>query len=403
LKSIELLAPAGDPEKLEVAIHYGADAVYLGGTSFSLRKRAGNFTLDEMKKAVEYAHEKQVKVYVAVNIFARNDDLASMHDYLSAIKEMGADAVIASDPGIIRIAKEIVPELPLHLSTQANTTNWQSAKFWQEQGISRINLARECSLNEIRGIKEKTGLELEILMHGAMCISYAGRCLLSSYMTGRDSNKGDCAQPCRWEYHLVEDKRPGQFFAVSEDERGTYIFNSKDLCMIDYIPDMVDAGISAFKIEGRVKSIYYLATVIRTYREAIDSYLKDPGAYSSKSEWKNELKKTTYRDFTTGFYLEDSKSGRESQKELSLQNYQFMGKVIEVLDKDRVKIEVKNKLFLKDEIEIIGKDMKLFSERINRMVSEDGKPKEFAQPNEKVIINVTNPLERYDLLRKRIA
>lgn len=280
MNNIELLAPAGNLEKLEVAIHYGADAVYLGGTSFSLRKRAGNFSIKEMKRAIEYAHENQVKVYVAVNIFARNEDLLHISEYLSELNEMCADSIIVSDPGIIRVAKELVPQLPIHLSTQANTTNWASTKFWEKEGISRINLARECSLKEIREIGEKTNLEMEILVHGSMCISYAGRCLLSSYMTGRDSNRGDCAQPCRWEYHLVEKKRPGQYFMVDEDERGTYIFNSKDLCMIDYIPEMVDAGITTFKIEGRMKSIYYLATVIRIYREAINNYLKNPGHIS---------------------------------------------------------------------------------------------------------------------------
>jgi putative protease len=403
LNSIELLAPAGNLEKLEVAIHYGADAVYLGGTSFNLRKRAGNFSLKEMKRAIEYAHKKQVKVYVTVNIFARNEDLLHISEYLSELDEIGADAIIVSDPGIIRVAKECVPKLPLHLSTQANTTNWASAKFWEKQGISRINLARECSLKEIKEIKEKTHLEMEILVHGSMCISYAGRCLLSSYMTGRDSNRGDCAQPCRWEYHLVESKRPGQYFMVDEDERGTYIFNSKDLCMIDYIPEMVDVGITTFKIEGRMKSIYYLATVIRIYREAINNYIKDPKAYKCDPRWRDELKKTTHRDFTTGFYIDDPQAKKESQELLSLQNYQFVGKVIEVLGRDTVKIEVKNKLSLEEEVEIIGRNMKTFSAKIDTILSEDGIKKEFGQPNEKIIINVAHPLEKHDLLRKRIS
>lgn len=401
MKKIELLAPAGDREKLELAVHYGADAVYLGGTSYSLRKRAGNFNLKEMERGIAFAHKKGVRVYAAVNIFAKNSDLSFLPEYLKKIGEMGADALIIADPGIIRMAKEIVPGLPIHLSTQANTTNWQSARFWEEQGVSRINLARECSLNEIREIREKTGLELEILVHGAMCISYAGRCLLSSYMTGRDSNKGDCAQPCRWEYSLVESKRPGEYFEIGEDEKGTYIFNSKDLCMIEYIPEMAGAGITSLKLEGRVKSVYYLATVLRTYREALDLYLENPKAFQNRPEWVAELKKTTHRDFTTGFYLEEKKK-RENREELSVKNYQFMGKVIEVLDKNKVLVEVKNKLFLRDEVEIIGKK-KLFLERIEHIFSEDGKPKEFAQPNEKVVIDVTHTLEKYDMLRKRIA
>lgn len=402
MNQIELLAPAGDIEKLELAVHYGADAVYLGGTSFSLRKRAGNFTLKEMEQGIALAHKNGVRAYVAVNIFAKNNDLSFLPEYLKKIREIGADALIVADPGIIRMAKEMAPDIPIHLSTQANTTNWQSAKFWEEQGVSRINLARECSLSEIREIKEKTNLELEILVHGAMCISYAGRCLLSSYMTGRDSNKGDCAQPCRWEYSLVESKRPGEYFEIGEDDRGTYIFNSKDLCMIEYIPEMAAAGITSLKLEGRVKSVYYLATVLRTYREALDHYLENPKAFQSRPEWLADLKKTTHRDFTTGFYLEE-KEKRENQKELSVKNYQFMGKVIEVLDKKRVLVEVKNKLFLRDEVEVIGKNMKLFFEKIEHIFSEDGKPKEFAQPNERVIIDVAHTLEKHDMLRKRVA
>lgn len=403
LKNIELLAPAGNREKLEVAIHYGADAIYLGGTSYSLRKRADNFSLKEMKDSIEYAHKRDVRVYVAVNIFARNQDLSFIPEYLLELERMGADAIIASDPGVMRIARDTVPGLPLHVSTQANTTNWSCARFWEELGASRINLARECSLKEIGEIKEKTDVELEILVHGSMCISYAGRCLLSSYMTGRDSNRGDCAQPCRWEYYLMESKRPEQYFRIDEDERGTYIFNSKDLCMIEYIPEVVDAGITAFKIEGRMKSEYYLATVVRIYREAINHYQRDPKGYKCNPSWLDELKKTTHRDFTTGFYISDSQIKRESQELLSLQGYQFLGRVIEVLDKDKVKIEVKNKFFREDEIEVIGRDMKLFSQRINIILSEEGELKDFAKPNERVIIKANHPLERHDLLRKRIS
>ncbi|NMC75205.1 MAG: U32 family peptidase, partial [Geobacteraceae bacterium] len=275
----ELLAPAGNREKLHVAVHYGADAVYLGGKEFSLRNLADNFSPEELSDAVSYAHDHGVKVYLATNIFPGNADLVEMRRYLEKVAEIPLDACIVADPGVLELVKEISPERPLHLSTQANTTNWLSARFWKRQGVTRVNLARELSLEEIREVKEKGGLEVEVFVHGAMCISYSGRCLLSSIMTGRDANRGECAQPCRWGYALVEEQRPGVYFPVMEDERGTFIFNARDLCLLEHLPELVESGVDSLKIEGRMKGIHYVASVVRVYREALDRYRDDPEGF----------------------------------------------------------------------------------------------------------------------------
>ena len=301
MTACELLAPAGSLEKLKIAIRYGADAVYFGGRRFSLRARAGNLTRKEIEKAVIYTGKRGIKSYVALNVFARNRDVQEIKDYLLFLKDIKPDGLIISDPGMIDLVRRHVPEIPIHLSTQANTTNYQSAVFWQEQGIKRVNLARELSLEEIRQIRRKTALELEVFVHGALCISYSGRCMLSLYLTGRDANSGNCAHPCRYAYHLQEEKRPGEFLPVEEDERGLYIFNSRDLCLIKRIPELLEAGADSLKIEGRMKGIFYLATVVRVYRAALDAALgkKDNGFSAARAAW--ELSLISSRQYTENF------------------------------------------------------------------------------------------------------
>ena len=305
MEKIELLAPAGDLEKLKMAIMYGADAVYLGGEAFGLRTASKNFTMEEIKEGVEFAHSRNKKIYVTMNIIPHNEDLQGLEDYVLELYNNNIDGVIVSDPGIFSIIRKTTPELPIHLSTQASVTNYETIMFWYELGIRRIVLARELSLKEIEEIIERVpkDLEIEVFIHGAMCISYSGRCLLSNYMTGRDANMGDCAQACRWKYRLVEEKRPGEYFPVFEDEKGTFIMNSKDLCMLEHIDKLINAGIKSFKIEGRVKSSYYVATVIRSYRMAIDEYYRDPENYKFNESLLDEIKKVSHRDFTTGFYF----------------------------------------------------------------------------------------------------
>ena len=302
-RKVELLVPAGSLEVLKVAVDYGADAVYIGGQAYGLRAKADNFSIEEMKKAVKYAHAKNAKVYVTANIFAHNYDIEGMKAYFEQLKDTGVDAVLVSDPGIFMLAKETMPDMELHISTQANNTN----NFWYNMGAKRVVTARELSLVEIKQIREHIpeDMEIESFMHGAMCISYSGRCLLSSYFTGRDANRGACTHPCRWKYHIVEETRPGEYMPVNEDDRGTYIFNSKDLCMIEHIPEMIDAGIDSFKIEGRAKSAYYTAVITNAYRAAIDGYLKNPSDDYKPEQWIiDETRKVSYREYGTGFFYE---------------------------------------------------------------------------------------------------
>ena len=305
MKKIELLAPAGSMEKLKMAFLYGADACYLGGTAFGLRANAKNFDLDEITKACEYAHKKGKRVYVTVNIMAHNEDLIGLEDYLRGLSQAKVNAILVSDPGIFMTVKETVPEMEVHLSTQANATNYKTVQYWRNQGMTRAVLARELSLKEIRQIRDRIdeSFELEAFVHGAMCVSYSGRCLLSSFLTGRDANRGECSHPCRWKYHLVESTRPDEYYPIEEDTHGTHILNSKDLCMIQYIPDLIRGGISSLKIEGRMKSAYYVAMVVRAYRLAIDAYYKDPDHWQFNSYWMEEIEKTSHRKFTTGFYF----------------------------------------------------------------------------------------------------
>ena len=305
MKKPELLIPAGSLEVLKTAVYYGADAVYVGGEAFSLRAKAKNFSMEELAEGIRFAHKHGVKVYVTANILAHNQDLEEAAAYFSELKKVKPDAVLVSDPGLFMVAREVIPEIPLHISTQANNVNYGTFLFWKSLGATRVVTGRELSLEEIRTIRSKIpeDMEIESFVHGAMCISYSGRCLLSNYLTGRDANQGACTHPCRWKYTLMEEKRPGEYFPVVESERGTFIFNSKDLCMIDHIPDLVDAGIDSFKIEGRMKAALYVAVVARTYRRAIDDYFTDPALYEKNLDWyRSEIEKCTMRPFTTGFF-----------------------------------------------------------------------------------------------------
>ncbi|WP_461612220.1 peptidase U32 family protein [Clostridium sp. Marseille-QA1073] len=351
----ELLAPAGNLEKLKTAIDFGADAVYLGGSKLNLRAFADNFTNEELKEGIEYAHARGKKVHVTMNVFPHNEDLEGLEDYLKELYEIGADAIIVADPGIIMTAREVVPNLEIHLSTQANNVNYKSAIFWHKQGVKRIVLARELTLEEIRDIKDKVpeDLDLEIFVHGSMCMSYSGRCLLSNYMTGRDANRGQCAQPCRYKYRLVEEKRNEEYFPIIEDDKGTYIMNSKDLCMIEYIPELMNTGAISFKIEGRMKSAYYAATVVKAYREAIDAYFENPKEYKFQKKWLENLQKPSHRKYYTGFYLGD-KDSQIYESSSYIRNYDIVGTVVE-FDKENnlAVIEQRNKVLDNDVVEVL--------------------------------------------------
>ena len=403
---IELLAPAGNFEKLEIAIHYGADAVYLSGPNFSLRNFAGNFTVDELSRGVRLAHLNHVKVYVACNIYPRNFEESAITDYLFQIGEIQPDAVIIADPGIIMEARRIIPHIPIHLSTQANTTSRLSAKFWETIGVTRVNVARELSLNEIKEITDATSLEIEAFVHGAMCISHSGRCLLSSFMAGRDGNRGMCTHPCRWNYFLVEETRPGQYMPVCEDSRGTYIFNSKDLCMIGHIPQMFEAGITSFKIEGRLKGLHYLASAVKTYREAIDTYTSSPDTYEVHPRWQKELAGINQREYCTGFYLNDARQTIPNfENDKPLEQSQFAGKVLAVIDQNWIKLVVRNKLQKRNLIEILPAKGPAKAGRISEIIDDHGNPANFVQPEKIAIIGITPGIEcaPNDIVRKIVT
>lgn len=403
---VELLAPAGDLEKLRYAITYGADAVYIGGQTFGLRASAKNFNFEDIKKGVEFAHSRGKKVYVTLNIIPHNDDLEYLPEYLKELNEVDVDAVILSDPGTLMYVQEYAPNLEVHLSTQANNTNYASAKFWHKQGVSRIILARELSFEEIKKINSEIPdtLETEAFMHGAMCISYSGRCLLSNYMSNRDSNRGECSQPCRWNYYLVEEKRPGEYMKVTEDEKGTYFFNSKDLCMIEHIPELIESGLASLKIEGRSKSIYYVANTVRAYRKAIDEYYNSPSEYEYNTEWLDELKKVSHRKFTPGFY--NGKPDGDAQVYESSaydRSYDFIGVVLEYDAETKLaKIEQRNRIFKGDTIEIIGPDYKGFDQTIEIMYNSEDEEIDVAPHAQQIIkIKMDNPVESYYMLRRR--
>jgi len=403
LNKPELLAPAGDLEKLQAAVLYGADAVYLGGKSFGLRAAAGNFTLEEMARGLEFAHQMGRKVYVTVNIFAHNQDLKQLPGYLRELAGLGIDAIIVADPGIVAIARETVPELPIHLSTQANTTNWASARFWAAQGVERIVLARELSLEEIKEIRARVDAELECFVHGAMCISYSGRCLLSNYMANRDANRGECAQACRWRYNLVEEKRPGQYFPIEEDERGSYIFNAQDMSLIEHIPELCQAGINSFKIEGRMKSVHYVATVVKAYREAIDAYAANPEDYKFNPKWKQEIAKVSHRDYITGFYFPEKAGQREDYTTTNYQrSFDFVGLVREFDPATGLAlVEQRLKFAVGEELEFSGPKGDQFSQVVEEMWNEEGESIEAApHPLQLVRFKVTQTVEAFTLVRR---
>ena len=393
----ELLAPAGTYEKLVTAVHYGADAVYLGGKQFSLREKAGNFTEDFMRKGVQYAHEHGVKAYVTVNIIAHNQDLSGLDAYLESLAAMGVDALIIADPGILMIARKIVPDLPLHLSTQANVTNYAAAAFWRNQGLVRLNLARELSLEEIRLIRAQTDGELEIFVHGALCISYSGRCMLSNYMTGRDANHGHCAHPCRFSYALVEEKRPGEYFPVQEDERGTYIFNSKDLCLLEKLPQLMAAGVTSLKIEGRMKSIFYVGGVVRVYRAALD-YLaglspaawEEPETISLPACFMEEIRRTGTRGLTENFFSERP-GGTEMLYLTSraAQNYEPVAVILQPTVSPLV--EVRNQVTIGEQIEFMQQGIDVQALVVTALRDEEGNSLEKANPGNRVVL-VTDPI-----------
>ncbi len=400
---IELLAPAGDLEKLKVAVLYGADAVYLGGRHFGLRAGAGNFSEEELQEGVRFAHTKGVQVYVTVNIFAHNRDLEGLPAYLETISEAGADAVIVSDPGMIDLIRRLHPDLSVHLSTQANTTNWAAARFWEKLGVDRIVLARELTLAEIRQIREKVQLELEIFVHGAMCISYSGRCLLSNYLSGRDANRGDCAQSCRWRYALVEEKRPGEYLTIEEDERGSYVLGSRDLCLIEHLPELVKAGINSFKIEGRMKSVNYVAGVVKVYREALDAYLADPENYLFTPSWREEISKVSHRSYTTGFLFgSPGKSGQHYEGEIYKRSHAFVGLVKDYDSASGLAlVEQRNRFTVGDEVEILVPRGANFSQKITEIIDEEGNSVAAApHPQQKVRVPVDRAVPEYAILRK---
>lgn len=406
MNNIELLSPAGSLEKLKMAILYGADAVYAGGEEFSLRAAAKNFSYDDLKRGIDFVRKHNKKIYITANIFPHNADIDAAPAFMEEMSKLKPDGLIISDLGMFMTAKKYAPDIPLHVSTQANCTNHMSASAWHELGAKRVVLARELSFNEIREIRKNTSdsLELEAFVHGAMCISYSGRCLLSSYMAGRDSNKGDCAHPCRWNYSLVEEKRPGEYMNVFENERGTFIFNSKDLCMIEHIPELINSGITSFKLEGRIKTEYYVAIVTKTYRQAIDSYLSNPEKYEFKSEWSDELSKVSNRHYTTGFYLGKPNENAQVYGSSSyIRTYDIAGLVkgYDSLTGETL-IEQRNRLFLGDEIEIVPPTGSFLLHKIEEMKDENNNLIDCAPHAQQLIkINLGKEFPENTIIRKK--
>ena len=406
MKKPELLIPASSLEVLKTAVIFGADAVYIGGEVFSLRAKSKNFSMDDMREGIAFAHAHGTKVYVTANILAHNGDLEGVEAYFHELKEIGPDALIISDPGVFQIAKEICPEIDVHISTQANNTNYRTYRFWHNLGATRVVSARELSIDELRELRANIPEELEIetFIHGAMCISYSGRCLLSSYFTGRDANQGACTHPCRWKYAIMEETRPGEYLPVYENERGTYIFNSKDLCMIDHIPELVSAGIDSFKIEGRMKTALYVAVVTRTYRQAIDDYMRDPKLYESRMDYyKEEIAKCTYRQFTTGFFF--GKPDHDTQiydSNTYMKAYTYLGLIGESRGDGYYSLEQRNKFSVGDIIEVMKPDGRDMEVRVKGMTDEDGQPMESCpHPKQKIFVDLGVELSSFDLLRKK--
>ncbi len=404
MKKPELLIPASSLEVLKTAVMFGADAVYIGGDAFGLRAKAKNFSPEEMKEGIEFAHEHGVRVHVTVNILAHNYDLDGVEKYLHELKELGPDALIIADPGIFMKARRICPEIDIHVSTQANNTNYETYNFWHDLGAKRVVAARELSMAEIKEITSKIpdDLEMECFIHGAMCISYSGRCLLSNYFTGRDANHGACTHPCRWKYSVVEEKRPGEYLPVYENDRGTFIFNSKDLCMIEHIPELVDAGVDSCKIEGRMKTALYVATVARTYRKAIDDFFESEDKYRQNMPWYlDQISRCTYRQFTTGFYF--GKPSEEAQiydNNTYINEYVYLGIVYDVEERGFARIEQRNKFSVGDEIEIMKPDGTDVKVTVKGMYREDGEAVESCPHSKEIIyLDLSQVPSKYDILR----
>ena len=400
----ELLVPASSLEVLKTAVVFGADAVYIGGEAFGLRAKAKNFSMEEMEEGIAFAHAQNVKVYVTANILAHNGDLEGARKYFEELKAIKPDALIISDPGMFMIAKEACPEIEIHISTQANNTNYQTYLFWWQQGAKRVVSARELSLAEIRQIRDHIPQEMEIesFIHGAMCISYSGRCLLSSYFTGRDANRGACTHPCRWKYAVVEEQRQGEYFPVYENERGTYIFNSKDLCMIEYVPEIVAAGIDSLKIEGRMKTALYVACVARTYRKAIDDFFESEEKYRANMAWyRAEFAKCTYRQFTTGFYFGKPNENTQIYDSNTYVNESvFLGIVDSVDERGFAKFEQKNKFCVGDVIEIMKPDGRNVSAKVLSMYNEEGEAVESCPHSKQILyVELSETPEKYDIMR----
>ena len=406
MRKTELLIPASSLEVLKIAVMFGADAVYIGGEAFGLRAKAKNFSPEEMKEGIEFAHEHGVKVYVTANILAHNYDLEGARAYFKELKEMKPDGLIIADPGMFTLAKEICPEIDVHISTQANNTNYETYRFWEKLGATRVVSARELSIKEIKEIREHISdkMEIETFVHGAMCISYSGRCLLSNYFTGRDANQGACTHPCRWKYAVVEESRPGEYLPIYENERGTYIFNSKDLCMIEHIPDLIDAGIDSLKIEGRMKTALYVATVARTYRKALDDYAESPEKYEANMPWYlDQISNCTYRQFTTGFFY--GKPTEETQiydSNTYVKEYTYLGIVGERNEKGWYKTEQRNKFSVGEMIEVMKPDGRNVEVTVKAIYDEDGNSMESCpHPKQTLYIDLGMDLDQYDILRRK--
>lgn len=409
MRKIELLVPASSLEVLKIAVIFGADAVYIGGEAFGLRAKAKNFTMEEMAEGIAFAHEHGVKVYVTANILAHNYDLDGVRKYfeeLNNMKPFRPDGLIIADPAIFMIAKEVCPEIERHISTQANNTNYGTFRFWYEMGAKRVVTARELSLREIKEIRDNIpeDMDIETFIHGAMCISYSGRCLLSNYFTGRDANKGACTHPCRWKYSVMEEKRPGEYFPVYENERGTYIFNSKDLCMIEHIPDLIEAGIDSYKIEGRMKTALYVATVARTYRKAINDYLESPEKYKENMPWYlDQISNCTYRQFTTGFFY--GKPSEETQiydNNTYEKGYTYLGIVGPRNEEGLYRIEQRNKFSVGETIEVMKPNGDNISVVVKRLVDEKGQEMESCpHPQQVFYVDLGMELDAYDILRRQ--
>lgn len=409
MRKIELLCPASSLEVLKIAVIYGADAVYIGGEAFGLRAKAKNFSMEDMAEGIAFAHSHGVKVYVTANILAHNYDLDGVRQYFKELNEMKPekpDALIIADPAVFMIAKEICPDIERHVSTQANNTNYGTYQFWWDLGASRVVTARELSLNEIKEIRANIDdkMEIETFIHGAMCISYSGRCLLSNFMAGRDANKGACTHPCRWKYAVVEENRPGEYMPVYENERGTYIFNSKDLCMIEHIPELIEAGIDSFKIEGRMKTALYVATVARTYRLAIDDFLKDPELYKSRIPfYKSEISKCTYRQYTTGFFFgKPDENTQIYESNTYIKEYTYLGIVGDMNEEGLYNIEQRNKFSVGEQIEVMRPDGENIQVTVKRITDDKGKDMESCpHPKQQLYIDLGVKLDRYDILRRK--